>query len=458
MVHFYVCFYPNYGFWMKRRKGFFMQQDIAEKLLAAGVSQATIDLLSQEEYETEQDLQQAQFTHERLRAMGVKGKSADTLMRLYADVPLQLVAPQKVELVSSDPKTMRTPDLVRAIAGGEKDAQYIDELDRRVRGQAMFVRDANTGGIDAEESIILIADVGKGIPPKFWGSAPTETLADILQRKRFANPLTGEVLSKGDEWLEVLLPRRELAAYAVLAGLLQAPYDEDIIISQLSQEDLKGRWLRWQNAYTLAQSKATDASSVALVARARTAVYYQEGSHRSSQSSPFHMSIVSETLHKHTSSSTQADLSPSARASAQYTKPDRLVENLAEKVYYQRHASDACYTLMVEFMKPYGYMFNSVVLQNPYNLAAWEKLGTPYVVFLLRTLPPRMRTRENLAVIAQIHKGYYHLEEFVGVSDAQMDQMVDMDRERYGVFDLSKWAEWQDYFASYRFGWDDRIS
>lgn len=66
-----------------------LSPEITQRLLAEGVSQDAINILSGEEYETENDLQQAGFTSGGLRAMDIKGKSAGILLRLYGQ-PQQL--------------------------------------------------------------------------------------------------------------------------------------------------------------------------------------------------------------------------------------------------------------------------------------------------------------------------------------------------------------------------------
>lgn len=60
-----------------------LSTDVAQRLLVEGVSQNAINILGEEEYETEQDLQKAGFTSEKLRSIGIKGKSSDVLTRLY---------------------------------------------------------------------------------------------------------------------------------------------------------------------------------------------------------------------------------------------------------------------------------------------------------------------------------------------------------------------------------------
>ncbi len=309
-------------------------------------------------------------------------------------------------------------------------------IKRQAHDYAYFVVGLN--GIDWEATLALAMDEDLYDVDTYRGM-PVLPFEAAEQEGRDAHPVTLEVLPDGHPWMSVSKERR--AAFYYHTAYKGEVADEASAITALASENPGPFWSQKIKTYEILRQRNDSQAVEAYNAMTYSSRRRRNQPTRSASASPQGTRIVE----------TEA-----IAVQATYTKPDRIVELAAEKGGGFSGARDRMYGLMVEVMKSYGYMFGTTVLRNPYNLAAWRKLGTPGIVYVLRTLPPRMRTRENLAVIAQAESSY-PLEEFVGVDDATFEQMISMDYRRYGVYDLSIWSEWQPRFNTYRYAWESQI-
>lgn len=252
-------------------------------------------------------LKEFQLTDEQIGKLEAEGvKSVDDLALLTADdikaltgcglVAAKKIAaayaakaepvtamPQTIVVKSGRPEDMAFRELLQAVVDGEHSADYVNALRQRTRNMRVFVRKPGEEGIDvvATMEVIDFADQ-PGSEPEFWGEQPTETLDEVLERRKQANPITGAALAKGDAWLDVDEDRRVLAAYARLAGNLRGNEDEYTLINELKSETLTGRWPRIKAAFDRAE-KAHDP----LVDQARSALFYSKGGRPGSTQTPF---------------------------------------------------------------------------------------------------------------------------------------------------------------------------
>jgi hypothetical protein len=190
--------------------------------------------------------------------------------------------PTSITLKTGRPADMTMRELVNAVADGERDSEVIAELRRRVRDRNVFVRESGGEKIDVTGTLEVMDHAEGTQPPQFWDKVPTETLDQILERRKAANPITGEALAKGDHWLSVSEERRLLAAYARLGGLLTGTEDEYTLVGELKKKTLGGRWERIQSSYERAVK-----SREALVDQARAELYVTRHEGRPGQMPPF---------------------------------------------------------------------------------------------------------------------------------------------------------------------------
>lgn len=253
-----------------------MNEELKQKLMQAGVSEAAITILVEQELTTDSDLQG--FTYERFVQMGIKAGSAKKLTDLFgpkesALQPAAPTSPQTIVVKTGKPEDMSLRELVNAIADGERSTDYVVALHKHVGNKRVFVRKLGQEGMDVEATLELIDHVGTDPEgPEFWGEQPTETLEEILERRAMANPITGAKLAKGDPWMGVNEERRILAAYARLANLFTGKEDEYMLVSELKAEKMGDRWTRIQASFKRAE-KAHDP----LVDQARAALYFRKG-------------------------------------------------------------------------------------------------------------------------------------------------------------------------------------
>lgn len=199
----------------------------------------------------------------------------------------QTPVPSTIIVKTGRPDAMALRELLQAIADGERSVDFVNELRRRVSGKAVFVRKAGMETLDVDETMALIDHAGDDQPPDFWGDLPCETLDEILDKRKMANPITGAALGKGDAWLGVVEDRRVLAAYARLASLLTGKEDEYSLIGELRSETLIGRWPRIKAAFDRAEK-----SHDRLVDQARSAMFYNKGSRPGIGQVPFRSAVL----------------------------------------------------------------------------------------------------------------------------------------------------------------------
>ena len=270
-----------------------LTQGLIEKLRAEGISQATMDILADEEYTDENSLKG--ITFEQCRTMGVKGGPATTLARLFGaqqQVLQGVDSPKEVRFVSGRPEELKTPELVDRVAAAlekseQPDPREVAELTRRLPGTA-FLRNLATGLLDAAASKEMQGVVGAGVYPAIWKGLPTESLGEVLKRKIFANPFTrAGIYDPTDQWLQVCVSLREVVLYAL--RIKHAALDEDNTLVQIQATPLSQRWIGWHNEWQ-ALSQKTDAQSMQLIAHVRAALYLQEGGQQGSRTNPFSVS------------------------------------------------------------------------------------------------------------------------------------------------------------------------
>ncbi|NQT23020.1 MAG: hypothetical protein HQ579_06245 [Candidatus Omnitrophica bacterium] len=185
--------------------------------------------------------------------------------------------PTTVVLQTGRPDDMTLRDLIQAVADGERSPEFVAVLRQRTRNMRVFVREEDSDKLDTEAVIEVIDFAEPGQEPEFWGNQPVEMLDEVLERRKMADPITGEALAKGDPWLDVSEEHRVLAAYARLANHLTGKEDQYTLIDELNEKKVAGRWTRIKKAFELAE-KAHDL----IVVQARAAIYYR--SHRGGRS------------------------------------------------------------------------------------------------------------------------------------------------------------------------------
>lgn len=184
-------------------------------------------------------------------------------------------APINITVATGNPDDMTVQQLVEAVSKGERSRDFTAALRRKTGGTKMhvFVRIPGSDQLDITSTMDLIAqDYQPGEEPKFWSSVPTETLTEVLMIRRFADPLTGEVLEKGDPWEKLGEETMAMAAYARMKGVVDK-VDKYTITSEATQEPAHPRWTRIRALWTRGVR-----SNDPLVLEARAAIIYTKTS------------------------------------------------------------------------------------------------------------------------------------------------------------------------------------
>jgi hypothetical protein len=87
------------------------------------------------------------------------------------------------------------------------------------------------------------------------------------------------------------------------------------------------------------------------------------------------------------------------------------------------------------------------LLQNPAN--NWQRIDYTWMVCLVRLLPPKQRTEENLAVIG---KFYPQLLDFVGMTDEAIDWKVNRSPDHCGVSEMKRYMKTVQWIYTYSVG------
>lgn len=264
-----------------------MNDELKEKLKGLGVSEAAIQTLEEQELTTEASL--SGYTYERFTAMGIKAGSATILAAQYGPAPVPVTAstapeagaaaatppgaPLNITVKTGNPEDMTVQELLSLVANGERSQDVTSVLRRKVGAtRRVYVREAGTDRIDVAETMELLnQDFAPGEEPQFWGTQPTETLSEILELRRYADPLTGKPLAKGDPWLQLGDDGMAAFVYARLKGsdLISGNEDKYTLVKEATSDPAGERWIKIQTIWNRGVK-----SGDPMIMEARAAIIY----------------------------------------------------------------------------------------------------------------------------------------------------------------------------------------
>lgn len=200
-------------------------------------------------------------------------KEPETPTSVTATPPAAAPGPMNITVRTGNPEDMTVQELLGLVANGERSTDVTQVLRRKIGGdRRLFVRVKGSDQIDIAGTMDLInQDFESNTEPAFWGEVPTETLNEILQLKKYADPLTGDVLAKGDPWLK--LGSDDLMAsfyYAKAKGVLTGTEDKYTLVNEAKADPPGERFERIQALWNRGIS-----SSDPLVMQARAAILYR---------------------------------------------------------------------------------------------------------------------------------------------------------------------------------------
>lgn len=199
--------------------------------------------------------------------------------------------PIHVTVDTGDLNDKRLSELLTLIASGDKDPELRRIVKQKSGGHVCFVRN-DDGKLDVEatlECYEFIVDTGEAVD--MWRNRVVETLDEVLERERRADPLDGTPLQgwiapDGVDWSNVPESNQVLAAFARLQGLLDSGYDRHVLVKELESANPDGRWTRVAAKYAAAEKKYPEQ-----VAAARASLRY-----RSNQPSSKPSKVIKESV------------------------------------------------------------------------------------------------------------------------------------------------------------------
>lgn len=142
-----------------------------------------------------------------------------------APAPAGGSGPQRVVL---ETEKITAKSLAEKINEGDRDAETVASLDKKVGGAAVFVTKAD-GTLDIEAMQQGLAHLNKfgEAPAKINGRTP-RTLRAALATVEPMNPMTGAALTPGDKWFKVPADHRVYVAFLQARGIL-AKFAEPVV-------------------------------------------------------------------------------------------------------------------------------------------------------------------------------------------------------------------------------------
>lgn len=258
-----------------------MEESLKSELMARGLTEEQIAVLDGEGLDTLVALGECDASEIR-EVTGCNRGTAKKVMAYVksqtagsepaADVtsPAVVAPPMNITVRTGNPEDMTLRELLQAVADGERSLDFTSVLRKKVRNMRVFVRLEGSDRVDVAATMELIEqDFEPGEEPTFWGTQPTETLSEILQVRKYADPLTGKQVSKGDPWLKLSEEQMAMAAYARMKGVLTGREDSYTLVAEATAAPPADRWRRVQTLWTRGVN-----SHDPLVMQARAAVYY----------------------------------------------------------------------------------------------------------------------------------------------------------------------------------------
>jgi hypothetical protein len=482
-----------------------MALEQAAKNRLVGVKPPAITILENEGYETWEELEQAHFTADRLHRMGITGPSFDALLRLLGakeqPVAPSLFAKPQVQKMDNTGKIANLTPLETAVEQlGIGNAPLGCSLcghniTRQARDEEVTVEEIKRcGNCDAV--------IGKK-KKQFCFACGTQT-----SQAKCHN--CGIDLQSTDEeaMIRVLYVRAEnpkLRGRAALNHARAVFADDEVFSAEIRAQARNERWLsKYQDSGILpgqqeggrpVGSNAPFAASIHGEDRAAISidgsqhkqlceallsafptyqdlemmVFDQLGVRLHSITGGGNLQYTAFELIRWATSSGNLDklvagairqngrnpqlIAIGATFSPIYTEADVVVCSLKERIDYAA-IDDKMRIFMQDFLMKSGYEFSSQVLRNPHNAHYWIKMHPMILAALIRTLPPHMRTRDNLAVLVQVKE---ELRAFENLSDYDMDMRIRMHPLRYNI-DMQLWERWQTSFNAFRRSWEQFIS
>jgi hypothetical protein len=167
--------------------------------------------------------------------------------------------------------------LLQLAATGDRSTELKQALRQRTNGRACFVRVEDGDALDPVATMDCFEYVSDVSAIQMWGSVPVESLDEIWEKQREADPLSGEALVNGKaqdgvDWTNVPEQHRVYAAFGRLNNLLPSGSDRFTLVNELSQSNLTGRWTP-----IIAQYRRAEKTAPEKVAAARAALVYRKG-------------------------------------------------------------------------------------------------------------------------------------------------------------------------------------
>lgn len=261
-----------------------MSQDLKDALNDAGLSDADIVKLEKADLFTEDllaDTSQQELTRDVGLSLG-KAKIVKTLFPLDQEA-VAVVKPaggnggtQTIVVNTGKLEDKTLKELLEILAHGERTAEVRAIVRTRTEGHRCFVREEGTEKIDVLGTMDCLEYIQEtGEQPEMWGNAVVETLDEVLDRQRRADPLSGEALQNGKaqdgvDWNLVTEQHQVYAAFAAQEKLLTGNEDRFTLVKELAEKNLTGRWVP-----ILARYRREERAHPEKIASARAALIFR---------------------------------------------------------------------------------------------------------------------------------------------------------------------------------------
>lgn len=237
-------------------------------------------------------------TAEDLTGLGVKVIVARKIVAAFAPKPAEVPTTSQpsgpINVTVQSGKLVDKPlkELLDMLASGERSTELKQAIREKIGGLVCFVRVEDGENLDVAatlECYDYVLETSQS--PEMWGNVPVESFEEILEKRREADPLTGDALTNGVNpttglsWKPVSEQNRVYIAFARLNNLLEGRPDPFVLVDELSKEPLGGRWIKIVAVYKRAEKAEPEK-----IAAARAALWYRKGGRSGSGTRPFRRS------------------------------------------------------------------------------------------------------------------------------------------------------------------------